>query len=129
MTRQVRGEFEVTMTPQSGPDAPVGRFALAKAFHGALKAASIGEMLALSGSVAGSAGYVAMERVTGSLEGREGSFALQHSGTMDRGAPTLLITVVPDSGTGALEGLAGRMAIDIIEGRHFYIFDFSLPGS
>jgi hypothetical protein len=80
MTRQVRGEFEVTMTPQSGPDAPVGRFALAKAFHDALKAASIGEMLALSGSVAGSAGYVAMERVTGSLEGR-----------------------------------------------HFYIFDFSLP--
>lgn len=84
-------------------------------------------MLAHVSAVRGSAGYVAVERITGTLEGREGSFVVQHSGLMDRGAPTLVIHVVPDSGTGALAGLAGRMGIRIEGGRHFYDFDYTLP--
>ena len=128
MSRQVKGSFDVTVTPQTPADAPVGRMSLDKTFHGALSATSVGEMLAIHGGVAGSAGYVAMERVTGSLEGREGSFALQHRGVMDRGAPSLTITVVPDSGTGALAGLTGALGVEITEGKHFYSFDYTLPG-
>jgi hypothetical protein len=79
------------------------------------------------GSVKGSAGYVAMERVTGTLKGRTGSFVLQHSGTMTRGAPQLSVTVVPDSGTGQLTGLAGTMTIKINEGKHSYEFEYTLP--
>lgn len=127
MTRQVQGRFEVTLAPQTGSEAPVGRFALAKSFSGPLTATSTGEMLAIQGGVPGSAGYVAMERVTGSLEGREGTFALQHFGLMDRGVPSLTVTVVPDSGTGALTGLTGSMAIEITDGKHSYIFDYGLP--
>ncbi len=85
-------------------------------------------MLSAMGHVKGSAGYVAMELVTGTLAGREGSFALQHSGTMDRGRPSLSLTVVPDSGTGALAGLAGRMMIIIADGKHSYEFDYTLEG-
>ena len=127
MTRHVHGAFEVTLTPQSVPGAAVGRMSLAKTFHGPLAANSTGEMLAIQGSVEGSAGYVAMERVTGTLEGHSGSFALQHSGRMERGTPALVITVVPDSGTGELLGLAGAMTIDIRDGKHFYVFDYALP--
>jgi hypothetical protein len=100
-----------------------------KQFHGDLDATSKGEMLAAGTDVKGSAGYVAMERVRGTLHGRSGTFALQHTGTMTRGAPQLSVTVVPDSATGQLAGLAGRMAIDITDGSHSYDFEYTLPGT
>jgi hypothetical protein len=100
-----------------------------KQFHGDLEGTSKGEMLAARGGVEGSAGYVALEQVTGSLHGRTGTFYLQHSGTMDRGAPTLAVTVVPDSGTGELTGLTGKMNIIIEGGAHRYEFDYTLPGT
>ena len=84
-------------------------------------------MLSAMTEVKGSAGYVAMERVTGTLHGRSGSFVLQHSGTMTRGAPQMSVTVVPDSGTGQLAGLAGQMTIKITDGKHFYEFEYTLP--
>lgn len=132
MSRTVRGPFEVKLTPQSDPEgvgAPgIGRLALDKAFHGALEATSRGQMLSFRSPTVGSAGYVAIEQVVGSLEGRQGSFVLQHSGLMDRGAPSLTITVVPDSGTDALAGLTGSVAIEIAEGgAHSYVFEYSLP--
>jgi len=104
MTPHARGPFEVTMTPQAPDDTPAGaavsRLSLQKQFHGALDATSTGQMLAVRTEIDGSAGYVAMEQVTGTLQGRRGAFALQHSGTMERGTPSLTVTVVPDSGTG-----------------------------
>lgn len=121
------GTFEVTLTPTSEADAPVGAMAIAKTFHGDLDGSSAGQMLAVRSGVAGSAGYVAMERVTGSIAGRQGSFALQHSGTMDRGAQSLSVIVVPDSGTGGLSGLSGAMEIRIEGGQHFYALRYSLP--
>ncbi|HEX5501196.1 MAG TPA: DUF3224 domain-containing protein [Thermomicrobiales bacterium] len=125
------GAFDVTLTPQSpgDPDAPtpVSRLSIAKQFHGDLDATSVGQMLAVGTAVEGSAGYVAMEQVTGTLHGREGAFALQHSATMTRGIPHLTIAVVPDSGAGQLVGLAGAMTIDIVDGKHFYGFDYTLP--
>ena len=98
-----------------------------KQFHGDLEATSKGQMLAFSTDVKGSAGYVAMEQVNGTLHGRTGTFVLQHSGTMTRGAPQLSLTVVPDSGTGELVGLAGKMNIIIADGKHSYEFDYTLP--
>ena len=127
---KIQGKFEVKLLPQAGDELTgdaVGRMLLDKRYHGELDAVAVGQMLAIRGAVPGSAGYVAMERVTGSLAGRSGSFALQHRGVMTRGAPELLVTVVPDSGTGGLEGLAGTMTIDITGGEHFYGFDYSLP--
>ena len=121
------GVFEVKLSPQSAPDAPTGRMSIDKRFHGDLEASSLGEMLTAVTSVKGSAGYVAIEKVNGKLHGRAGSFCLQHSGTMTRGAPHLTVTVVPDSGTEDLIGLAGRMTIDIENGRHSYSFDYTLP--
>jgi hypothetical protein len=97
-----------------------------KEFQGDLEATSKGQMLAANSSVAGSAGYVAIERVAGSLDGRSGTFVLQHSGTLTRGTPELTITVVPDSGTEELEGLTGTMAIQIEGGKHSYHFDYEL---
>jgi hypothetical protein len=97
-----------------------------KQFHGNLEATSKGQMLAVTTDVKGSAGYVAMERVDGTLDGRSGTFALQHSGTMTRGAAQLSVAVVPDSGTGQLIGLAGKMTINIVEGKHFYEFEYTL---
>lgn len=126
-TKHVSGAFEVKMNPQANEAEPtVGRMSLDKVFHGPLEGMSKGQMLAVMTDVQGSAGYVAMERVTGKLDGRSGTFALQHSGTMTRGKPELIITVVPDSGTGDLAGLTGRMTIDILEGKHFYKFDYML---
>ena len=125
------GTFDVKLTPQKSEDknadAVVGHMSIAKQFHGDLDAASSGHMLAVGTEVKGSAGYVAMERVTGTLQGKAGSFALQHSGTMNRGEPQLTVTVVPDSGTGELAGLSGRFAITIAEGEHRYEFAYSLP--
>lgn len=125
----ISGEFTVGMTAQDArPESPaIGRMLLDKQYHGALEAKSAGQMLAVHGSVAGSAAYVALETVTGSLQGREGSFALVHQGRMNRGQPSLDISVVPDSGTGALAGLAGSMRIRIEGHQHFYDFDFTLP--
>lgn len=124
----VEGAFDVKMAPQpaynDAQDAALSRMSLDKTYHGSLQATSKGEMLAAMGAVQGSAGYVAVERVTGTLQGRSGSFALMHRGVMTRGAPELLITVVPDSGTGALAGLTGAMTITITNGKHFYGFDF-----
>lgn len=125
----ISGEFSVGMKGQDAqPESPaIGRMLLDKQYHGALEAKGAGQMLATHGSVAGSAAYVALETVTGSLQGRAGSFALVHQGRMSRGQPTLDISVVPDSGTGALAGLAGSMRIRVEGHQHFYDFDFSLP--
>ena len=97
-----------------------------KQFHGDLEATSQGQMLAARSSVKGSAGYVAMERVSGSLNGLTGTFVLQHSGTMTRGEPSLSVTVVPDSGTGDLTGLSGKMTIDLAAGKHSYVFQYAI---
>jgi hypothetical protein len=99
---------------------------LDKQFRGDLEATGHGEMLAVRTDTEGSAGYVALERIAGTLDGRNGTFALQHSGTMTRGVPQLLITVVPDSGTGELAGIAGRMNINIADGKHSYDFEYTL---
>jgi hypothetical protein len=103
--------------------------ALAKQFHGDLQGTSRGTMLSAMTAVKGSAGYVALEAVTGALHGRAGSFVLQHSGTLTRGEPSLSVTVVPDSGTGQLEGLTGRLVIVMTDGNHSYEFDYTLPGT
>jgi hypothetical protein len=130
MTSHAHGEFDVILTSQEqdGPPnaSPVGRLMIDKQFHGELEGASAGQMLAVNTDIPGSAGYVAMAWVTGMLHGRSGAFALQHSGTMTRGAPQLSVTVVPDSATGELVGLAGEMAIDITDGKHLYDFGYTL---
>jgi hypothetical protein len=100
-----------------------------KQFHGDIDGTSKGQMLASMSDVKGSAGYVAMERVTGTLHGRSGTFALQHSGTMTHGEGQLIVTVVPDSGTGQLTGLTGKLTITIVDGKHLYDFEYSLPES
>jgi hypothetical protein len=130
MTMRAQGRFDVKLTPmpadhESG--AAIGRMTIGKQYHGDLEATSAGQMLAHRTSVAGSAGYVAMEIVSGSLHGRSGTFVLQHSGTMTRGAPQLIISVVPDSGSDELQGLAGTLAITITGGQHFYEFEYTLP--
>jgi hypothetical protein len=128
MPNRASGPFEVKMIPQA-PDEKagnVGRMLLDKQFHGDLEASSQGQMLAFSSAVKGSAGYVAIEQVSGTLHGRQGTFVLQHSGTMNRGEPRLTITVVPDSGTGELAGLAGTMTIDVADGKHAYGFEYTL---
>jgi hypothetical protein len=129
MTRAT-GTFEVRLKPEGNPEETgLDRTGLDKQFHGDLEATSRGEMISVRTAVPGSAGYVAMERVTGTLHGRTGAFVLQHSGTMTRGAPELSVTVVPDSGTGELAGLSGRMAIIIADGKHSYEFDYALPAT
>jgi len=130
MTMSASGTFDVKMSPQA-PDekagsSTVGRMLLDKEFHGDLEGTSKGQMLAFSSSVKGSAGYVAIEEVTGTLNGRTGTFVLQHSGSMTRGTPHLTITVVPDSGTGQLTGLTGKMVIEIADGKHSYKFDYTI---
>ena len=129
MTTHARGSFEVTITPQA-PDAAegsaIGRLLIDKQFHGDIEATSRGQMLAAGTAIEGSAGYVAIEQATGTLHGRSGSFVLQHSGTMARGVGQLVITVVPDSGTGELVGLTGEMTITIVDGKHMYDFDYTL---
>lgn len=128
MSSRASGTFEVKLTPQDqGADAPVGRMSIEKQFLGDLVGTSSGQMLmASSSSVPGSAGYVAIEKVTGTLNDRSGSFYLQHSGTMTRGEGQLSITVIPDSGTDQLTGLRGHMNIIIADGKHSYEFDYEL---
>ncbi|HEX7641102.1 MAG TPA: DUF3224 domain-containing protein [Burkholderiaceae bacterium] len=127
------GTFEVKLTPQTlahGIDGlPLARMSLDKTFSGDLEAVSNGEMTSAGTQVNGSAGYVAMEWVRGTLHGRKGSFVLQHSATMNRGVPEMHIAVVPDSGTGELLGLAGNLLITITEGKHHYSFDYAITAS
>ncbi len=100
---------------------------LDKVFSGDLQGTSEGEMLTAGSPAKGSAGYVAIERVSGTLDGRTGTFVLQHSGTMNRGALELSVRVVPDSGTDGLAGIAGTLDIQIVDGKHLYTFDYALP--
>jgi hypothetical protein len=132
MTRQATGPFDVKVSPLplAGPaeEATLGRMALEKQYHGDLEATANGQMLTVSTEVQGSGVYVAVERVSGTLQGRKGTFALQHRGVMTRGEPHLEVTVVPDSGTGELAGLAGTLQIIIAEGdKHSYKFEYTLP--
>ena len=134
MTDHIHGTFEVTLAAQphveSVGDPNIARMSLDKRFHGALEAVSRGQMLASSSpDVKGSAGYVAMERVDGTLEGKRGAFVLQHSSIMNRGVPHQSISVVPDSGTGELVGLSGVMTITIVEKQHYYDFAFALASA
>ena len=130
MTQHVHGSFDVKVTPQTHTDGigdpAIGRMSLDKRFYGELDAASLGQMIAYRTAVDGSAGYVAMERVVGTLVGKRGAFVLQHSSTMTRGTPQQSITVVPDSGTDELVGLSGSMTITIAEKKHFYDFTFTV---
>jgi len=127
------GTFEVKLRPletyDQAADAKIGRMSIDKTFQGGLVGTSRGEMLSGGSPAEGSAGYVAIERVTGTLQGRSGSFLLQHSGTMTPTSQELTITVVPGSGTGELEGIAGTMSIEIDGGKHLYDFDYTLPSS
>jgi Protein of unknown function (DUF3224) len=126
------GPFDVKIVPQPPDETAgspaIGRMLFDKQFHGDLEASSKGTMLATgTGAKGSSGGYVALELVTGTLKGRTGTFVLQHSATMDRGVPQLSITVVPDSATGQLTGLTGKMNIIIAEGKHSYDFEYTLP--
>lgn len=131
MNAIAKGTFEVSLQPQGASEiasgAAIGRMAIDKTFSGDLEGTSKGEMLSAMGNVEGSAGYVAIERVTGKIGDRAGSFALQHAGIMDQGSPTLTVVVIPDSGTGDLSGVEGTLSIDIVDGQHFYTFRYSLP--
>jgi len=131
MTMQARGTFEVKLNPlpahAAAPDAKLGRMSIDKQFQGDLDGTSQGEMLSAMTDVKGSAGYVAIERVSATLNGRRGTFVLQHNGLMTRGDAQLTVTVVPDSGTGELAGLAGTMRIDAGGGKHAYVFTYTLP--
>jgi hypothetical protein len=122
------GPFTVKLEPQemSAEHPLLGRLTINKAFQGDLTATSIGQMLSARTAIPNSAGYVAIEQVTGTLHGREGTFVLQHSSSMVRGEPQQSVTVVPDSGTGALEGLTGSMVIYNAAGQHSYVFEYSL---
>jgi hypothetical protein len=131
MTRTARGDFEVKVAPVAQDDLPdgaaMGRYSLDKTYHGDLAATGKGEMLTAGTPVEGSAAYVAIEHVKGTLGGRKGSFILQHHGTMGHGEQHLEITVIPDSGTGELVGLAGSLAITIADGKHSYALEYTLP--
>ncbi len=128
-----KGSFSVDMKPLGeaavADGVSLGRLSLHKQFEGDLMARSEGEMLTALTPVKGLAGYVAIERVTGTLDGRSGSFVFQHSGTMNAGDQRLSITVVPASGTGELSGLSGSFTLRIDEGRHFYEFEYALPAA
>ena len=130
MSKRASGTFEVKLSPQ-GPDAhgetSLGRLSIDKHFHGDLDGPSKGQMLTAGTDVKGSAVYVAVERVTGTLHGRSGAFSLHHTGIMNRGSASLTVHVVPDSGTGELTGLTGQMQITIADGKHLYELDYTTP--
>jgi hypothetical protein len=133
VTMHAAGPFDVKLEAQGeadkGDGSTLGRYSLDKQYHGVLEGTSKGTMLTAGTEVKGSAGYVAFERITGTVKGRSGSFVLQHSGTMARGELQQSITVVPDSGTGQLAGLTGKMTIIIAAGKHSYEFEYSLPAA
>lgn len=126
------GTFEITMNAQPPYDTAegttLGRASFDKTFHGDLQGQGRVEMLSALTSVQGSAAYVALERITGALAGREGSFIVLHTGVMERGKPTLSVTVVPDSASGGLRGLGGKLEIQVIEKQHHYTFDYEIAG-
>jgi hypothetical protein len=131
MTLHAAGAFNAKTTPLPADDAAGGanisRYAIDKQYHGDLEGTAKGEMLGAGDPSKGSAGYVAIELVTGTLHGRSGSFTLQHSGTMSQGKFQLAVTVVPGSGAGGFAGIAGTMTIIIANGKHSYTFDYTLP--
>jgi hypothetical protein len=125
------GEFQVKLQPmdsyaKGSEGINIGRMSIDKTFSGDLVATSQGEMLSVMTTVKGSAGYVAIEQVSGSLSGKHGSFVLQHFGTMNQGKDRLVLEVIPDSGSGELKGLSGKMLIKIENGKHFYEFDYEV---
>jgi hypothetical protein len=126
------GSFDVKIVPQTSPeessDKALGRMSIDKQFHGDLDATSRGQMLTAMTEVNGAALYVAIEKVSGSLENRTGTFVLYHNGIATREGQQLTVTVAPGSGTGGLKGITGSMSINIIEKKHYYEFDYSLPG-
>ncbi len=132
-TQHASGPFDVKLAAQGTPDKADGstlaRMSIDKHYHGDLEAIAKGEMLTAGTEVQGSAGYVAIERVTGTLKGRSGSFVLQHSATLTRGVPVQNITVVPDSGSGQLTGITGKLTVIIEGGKHSYEFEYSLPAA
>jgi hypothetical protein len=132
MSQQAKGTFEISSTrepPYDQADGLVlGRTSLVKRFTGDLVASSTVQMLGVGTPVQGSAAYVALERVSGSLRGRQGNFVLCHWGTMNRGKLELQLAVAPDSGTGALQGISGKMRIEIVDGQHFYELEYELVG-
>lgn len=130
-THKVTGEFSVKLNPIEGyakgiDGVNLGRMSIDKTFTGELDAASTGEMLSAMTTTQGSAGYVAIEQVVGTLAGKQGSFVLQHFGSMDKGQDSLILNVIPDSGSNELTGLSGKMAIRIEGGNHFYDFEYQL---
>lgn len=131
VTEHASGTFDVKLAPSGDADkaegSTLGMYSLDKQYRGDLEAGAKGTMLTAGTDVKGSAGYVAIERVTGALKGRKGSFVLQHNGTLTRGTPQQNIIVVPDSGTGELVGLTGKLTVIIENGNHSYEFDYSLP--
>jgi hypothetical protein len=131
MTQSARGEFVVSLKPMAfegaDPEFKLGRMSIDKQISGDLTASTMGQMLSAMTGTNGSAGYVAIERVAGVLSGKRGTFVLLHTGIMNRGAPSLLVTVVPDSGTEELVGLEGEFKINIEEGKHSYEFTYRLP--
>lgn len=127
MHNEAIGTFEVKLAPLGSGDGPIASMSIDKVFQGDLQGSSLGQMLAFRSDVEGSAGYVAMERVTASLASRQGSFTLQHSGLMDKGAQSLTVMVVPDSGSEGFSGLTGNMSIAVTPGRHDYHFCYTLP--
>src|SRR4051794_38247200 len=131
--QQAKGEFDVSRSDEPACDmgggVSSGHYRFDKRFRGPLDASSVVHMLAVGTDVPGSAAYVAIERVAGTLDGQAGHFFLQHNGVMNRGAASLSLTIVPDSGGGALAGITGRMAIDITAGKHFYTLDYVLPAT
>jgi len=131
VTRQATGSFDVKLNPLPAYDtsegSPLVRFSIDKQFSGDLTATSVGEMLAAGTAAHGSGVYVAVERVTGTLAGREGTFVLHHTGIMNRGVSSLTVTVAPDSATDQLVGLTGSMQIIIAEGKHSYDFSYAIP--
>lgn len=129
MTTRATGTFDVKITPIASDTpaegSPLGRMSIEKRFHGDIDATSTGEMLTAGTAIRNSAGYVAIERVIGTVHGKRGTFALQHNATMTRGEGKLNIIVVPDSGTGELTGISGTLAIEITGGKHDYTFDYT----
>ncbi|MGB9408339.1 MAG: DUF3224 domain-containing protein [Terracidiphilus sp.] len=128
MTHHARGTFTVNVQPLTPPPAEgLGRFSIDKQIHGDLEATTKGEMFSGGDPKQGAAGYVAIEVVTGTLAGKHGSFALQHTATMDRSGFKMSVTVVPGSATGELKGIAGTFTIHIENGQHSYDFEYTLP--
>lgn len=129
--QHAKGPFDVTTTPveqNKSEGSTLGRFSLDKVYHGALDAAGKGEMLTVGTEVPGSAAYVATERVVGTLDGKAGGFALVHRGSMRGKDVSMVIDIVPDSGSGALKGITGRLIISVVEGKHLYDLEYDLPG-